>query len=325
MTGLQDYDVIYQNKINGIINNNSDLQGYYYFISSSSSLSTIYSYLTYVKKFIDVTGKPVELLNGNDFINYIAKFNAVSKNGKRYSSSYKIDIYQALKSFENYLVATFKIQNSIMNTIKRPKNIESQETIVKRENGYLNEKEVNIYLNTIQKLADPNWLERDMSIILIFINTGIRASALYKLDIKDIDFYEKSLIVTDKEQKVYKKMLSDNTLSWINQWIKRREELLDGRELDALFISNRKTRISSHAISNIVIKYSCDIHGKKITPHKLRATYGTYIYKKTRDIYFTQQCMNHSNPETTALYIRGEKNNMEEKSRQLINNLFLSN
>ena len=50
MTGLQDYDVIYQNKINGIINNNSDLQGYYYFISSSSSLSTIYSYFNICKK-----------------------------------------------------------------------------------------------------------------------------------------------------------------------------------------------------------------------------------------------------------------------------------
>lgn len=322
MTGLQDYDVMYQNKINNIISDREELKGFYYFISSSSSLSTIYSYLTYVKKFIDTTGKPIELLNGNDFMNYIAKFNAISKNGKKYSSSYKIDIYQALKSFENYLVATSIMQKSIMSTIKRPKNIESQETIMKRENGYLNEKEINIYLNTIQKIADPNWLERDMSIILVFINTGIRASALYKLDIKDIDVNEKSLIVTDKEQKVYKKMLSDNTLLWINRWLKKREELLNGKELDALFISNRRIRISSHAISNIVTKYSCDIHGKRITPHKLRATYGTYIYKKTKDIYFTQQCMNHSNPETTTLYIRGEKNNMEEKSRALMNNLF---
>ena len=322
MTGLQDYDIMYQNKIDNIIYNREDLKGFYYFISSSSSLSTIYSYLTYVKKFIDTIGKPVEQLDGNDFMSYLARFNAVSKNGKKYSASYKIDIYQALKSFENYLVATSKISNSIMNSIKRPKNVESQETIIKRENGYLNEREIEVYLKSAQKSADPDWLARDISIILIFINTGIRASALYKLDVKDIDFNEKSLIVTDKEQKVVKKMLSDYTLSWIDRWLGKRNILLKGKVLDALFISNRRNRISSHAISNIVTKYSYDIYGKRITPHKLRATYGTYIYKKTKDIYFTQQCMNHSSPETTTLYIRGEKNNMEEKSRQLINNLF---
>lgn len=322
MTGIQDYDTLYQNKINNIIQDNSDLEGFYYFISGSSSLSTVYSYLTYIKKFINTVDKPVDQYNANDFISYLARFNKISKDGKKYSSSYRIDIYQALKSFENYLIATSKLSKSTMNTIKRPKNVESQYTITKRENGYLNEKEIEIYLNTIQKLADQDWLERDMSIILIFINTGIRASALYKLDVEDIDFHNKTLIVTDKEQKVFKKMLSDQTLLWLEKWLNKRSELLNGKVVNALFISNRRNRISTHAISNIVTKYSHDIHGKNITPHKLRATYGTYIYNKTKDIYFTQKCMNHSNPETTTLYIRGRKNNMEVKSKELIDNLF---
>ena len=52
-----------------------------------------------------------------------------------------------------------------------------------------------------------------------------------------------------------------------------------------------------------------DIDGKNITPHKLRATYGTQLYNKTGDIYFVQECMGHSNPKVTELYVRDKKEN----------------
>ena len=69
-------------------------------------------------------------------------------------------------------------------------------------------------------------------------------------------------------------------------------------------------------------KYSSNIKGKHITPHKLRATYGTQLYNATGDIYFVQECMGHSNPKTTEIYIRDTKNTTK-KASDIMKNLTL--
>ena len=97
--------------------------------------------------------------------------------------------------------------------------------------------------------------------------------------------------------------------------------MLDNKKEDALFISNRKTRMDQSSISDVVKKYSSVIDGKHITPHKLRATYGTQLYAKTGDLYLVQECMGHSNPKTTELYIRGQKNEATQKASDIMTKL----
>ena len=320
--GLEEYNSIYQSKIEKLINNNKILETFYYYISGSTTLSTCYSYLSYVSKFLNHVNKPVEQLNVEDFLVYMAQFNNTTLSKKQYSASYRIDIYQSLKKFGKFLVATKRLSNNPMDYIDRPKYKESQNTITKRENGYLTEEEVKVYLENVSLVANDKWKWRDMSIIMILMNTGIRASALYKLDVSSINFDDNSIIVTDKEQKVKRKTLSLQTMSCIHRWLDDREVFLNGKNIPALFISNRMTRISQHALSNVVKKYSFDINGKNITPHKLRATYGTYMYNKTHDIYFVQKCLDHSSPQTSELYIRGQDDQSERKSEELITQLF---
>ena len=96
-------------------------------------------------------------------------------------------------------------------------------------------------------------------------------------------------------------------------WIYIRENIVDDDE-QALFISNRKKRMDVSSISNVVKKYSKHINNKNITPHKLRATYGTQLYNETRDVLFVQDCMGHSSPKTTQLYIRDRKDNLKKAS-----------
>lgn len=325
MSGLQDYDSLYQSKISALTKNNRVLENFYYFISGNATLSTCYTYLSYVSRFLNVVRKPVEELSVEDFMIYLAKFNNTQPNSKQYSSSYKIDIYQALKRFSKFLVATRKIKENPMDYIERPKFKENQQTITKREEGYLNEKEIKKYLNDVEALADPEWRWRDLSMIMVFINTGIRASALYKLDIDSINFSDHTIIVTDKEQRVKRKKLSDQTITCLLKWLEDREQLLRGKHINALFISNRRTRISQHAISNIVKKYSININGKNITPHKLRASYGTIMYNKTHDIYFVQKCLDHASPQTSELYVRGQQDRSEIKAEKLMAELFSDN
>ena len=64
----------------------------------------------------------------------------------------------------------------------------------------------------------------------------------------------------------------------------------------------------------LIKKYSAGIDGKNITPHKLRATYGTQLYNKTGDIYFVQDCMGHHSPKTTENYVREKKQNTKKAS-----------
>lgn len=321
MNGNVEYEKKYQRKIDNILASNRNLYGFYSFIGDKS-ISTIYNYLLSVSSFLSHTGnKHHGDLNVDDFAGYMMKIQR-NKNGERTTSSYRITAYSALKKYGKYLVASNQLEKNPMDFIDRPKPIENQSTMEKREIGYLSKKEIPKYVTSVEygvgsarsRKRQQEWKERDMAIIMIFLNTGIRCSALMKIDIDSINFENKTLTVTDKESYVNCYELSDELLDIIKAWIVKRNEFLKGENVDALFISNRKTRMDQASIYRIVNKYASNIKGKHITPHKLRATYGTQLYEVTKDIYFVQECMKHSNPKTTELYIRGNKNQTKKAS-----------
>lgn len=321
MNGNIEYDIKYQKKIDGLLNSNKRLNGFYSFIGDKS-ISTIYNYLLDVNGFLTYIGdKSLDQLNIDDFAGYMMKIQK-NQHGEKTTSSYRIAVYSALKKYGKYLVASNQLSKNPMDYIDRPKSIDTQKTIEKREIGYLSKKEIPKYITTVECGAgtkrsinrQKQWKERDLAIVMLFLNTGIRCSALMKIDVNSIDFEEKVLTVTDKESKCNTYDLSDEVLDIIKAWMIKREILLDGKNVDALFISNRRNRIDQKSIYNIVEKYASNIKDKHITPHKLRATYGTQLYDATRDIYFVQECMKHNNPKTTELYIRGNKNQTKKAS-----------
>ena len=108
--------------------------------------------------------------------------------------------------------------------------------------------------------------------------------------------------------------LPDLVIQKAKEWLIKRTELLAGNKEDALFISNQKKRMGQTAITDVVKKYSVNIKGKNISPHKLRATYGTMLYDLSHDIYFVQECMGHASPKTTELYTRGNRGTMKKAS-----------
>ena len=59
-------------------------------------------------------------------------------------------------------------------------------------------------------------------------------------------------------------------------------------------------RIGVQAVQNLVKKYAKEVTPlKKITPHKLRSTYGTALYQETDDIYLVAEVLGHSDVNTT--------------------------
>lgn len=322
MKGAKEYSKNYERKIDGVLQEHPELRGFYSYMSDKS-LGTVYSYLCKVIEFIEYTNKPSDKLDIDDFAIFLSG-KRKKDNDDEMSSSHRITLHSALKKYGKYLKVKGILQYNPMDDIDRPAAKESQQTIIKREKGFLDKDEIKTYIddvkngvgNTNSLARQEKWRERDIAIILVFLNTGIRSAALYKLDVDSIDFDKKTLTVTDKESKVNIHSLSDDTIAAIYNWIiKRNKILLEKNKVnDALFISNRMSRMSEDAISDVVKKYSKNITGKNITPHKLRATYGTQLYEGTKDIYFVQKCMNHSSPKVTELYVRGNTNKTKDAS-----------
>lgn len=142
---------------------------------------------------------------------------------------------------------------------------------------------------------------RDLALITLLLGTGIRVSECVGLDITDVDFKNNGIKVVRKggnEMIVY---FGDEVESALRDYLAVREGItpLVGHE-NALFLSTQRKRIGIKAVENLVKKYASQITGtKKITPHKLRSTYGTALYQETGDIYLVADVLGHKDVNTT--------------------------
>ena len=143
--------------------------------------------------------------------------------------------------------------------------------------------------------------ERDLAIVTLLLGTGIRVSECVGLDIEDVDFKNNGNKVTRKggnEMVVY---FGEEVEKALKRYLEVRAGItpLAGHE-HALFYSAQRKRMGVQAVENMVKKYSRQITTtKKITPHKLRSTYGTALYQETGDIYLVADVLGHKDVNTT--------------------------
>ena len=153
---------------------------------------------------------------------------------------------------------------------------------------------VQLYHNNKQKY-------RDIAIVTLLLGTGIRVSECVGLNISDVDFKNNGIRVLRKggnEMVVYFGLEVEAALKDYLELSRNKITPLSGHE-NALFLSGQRKRISVDAIEKMVKKYSSAISVKTITPHKLRSTYGTALYRETGDIYLVADVLGHSDVNTT--------------------------
>ncbi len=152
-----------------------------------------------------------------------------------------------------------------------------------------------------KKLYHEKTKLRDLAIVTLLLGTGIRVSECVGLDVNDIDFKNNGIRVVRKggsEMMVY---FGDEVETALRNYLEERENItpIAGHE-NALFYSTQRRRIGVQAVENMVKKYAKEITTtKKITPHKLRSTYGTSLYKETGDIYLVADVLGHKDVNTT--------------------------
>ncbi len=142
---------------------------------------------------------------------------------------------------------------------------------------------------------------RDTAIIVLFLGTGIRISELVGLNNEDINFKDNSFIVTRKGGGKSILFFDNDVADALARYIDYKEQSGLPNDLkDALFLSSQKKRITVRAVENLVQKYAKIVSPlKKISPHKLRSTYGTQLYRATGDIYVVADVLGHKDVNTT--------------------------
>jgi len=151
-----------------------------------------------------------------------------------------------------------------------------------------------------QKKYNENFKTRDNAIISLFLTTGIRVSECVGLNVDDINFNLNSFRVTRKGGNQVILYFGEETAEILKNYLLYRETLQIPREEQALFISSQKKRMSVRSMEYLVKKYAkVATPLKKITPHKLRSTYGTNLYRETKDIYVVAEVLGHKDVNTT--------------------------
>ncbi|MBR5713261.1 MAG: tyrosine-type recombinase/integrase [Clostridia bacterium] len=156
---------------------------------------------------------------------------------------------------------------------------------------------------------------RDTAIITLFLGTGMRISELVGIDIDDINFMSNEIRITRKGGNDEQIVFGADVRRALLEYMVYREGIaaLDGHE-KALFLSMQRKRMSVRSLELLVKKYA-EIAAplKKISPHKLRSTYGTMLYRETGDIYLVADVLGHKDVNTTRKHYAA----MSEDRRRL--------
>lgn len=162
--------------------------------------------------------------------------------------------------------------------------------------------------------------DRDLCLLTLLLGTGIRVSECVGLNISDINFDNDAIRVVRKggnEATVY---FGDEVEDALRLYLEKRKNIipLSGHE-DALFLSIQNRRISVRAVENLVKKYASQVTTlKKITPHKLRSTYGTELYRESNDIYLVASVLGHKDVNTTRKHYASMDDDRRRRAANIV-------
>ena len=165
-----------------------------------------------------------------------------------------------------------------------------------------------------QKNYNKNTRIRDNAIVTLFLGTGIRVSELVGLNVEDFDFDQNAFKVTRKGGNQTILYYPNEVKDAIQEWLEIRKILPLSQDEHALFISLQNRRICTRAVENLVKKYAKESTPlKNISPHKLRSTFGTNLYRETKDIYIVADVLGHKDVNTTKKHYAAISEDMRKE------------
>ena len=228
----------------------------------------------------------------------------------------------SLKSFYNYFFRVEKIKTNPAALVQLPK-LHDKEIIrldIDEVALLLDEVEQGDNLTDRQKAYHDRTKVRDLALLTLLLGTGIRVSECVGLDIDDVDFKNGGIHIHRKGGKEVTVYFGAEVEDALNDYLIERQQIdpEPGSE-SALFLSMQRKRMNVRSVENLVKKYAKIVTPlKKITPHKLRSTYGTNLYRETGDIYLVADVLGHSDVNTTKKHYAALEDERRRSARNAV-------
>lgn len=294
LNSFLDYSITILNKSpNSIKEYNYDLSMFLKYMKIHFKLTneTDFSKIS-INDFTIDTLKQITLEDIHSFVSFLA----VHNKSKAATRARKIS---TIRIFFKYLATKAKIID-----INPAQNLETPKQD-KRMPKYLTLEDSQKLLDVTMKEDNRN-KERDYAIITLFLNCGMRLSELVGINIKDIHFDDFKMTVIGKGNKERTIYLNKACMNAINQYLAvRPKEGVDYKSKDALFLSERRERISRRTVQYIVERElkKAELDTSKYSTHKLRHTAATLMYQYGEvDIRALQELLGHASISTTEIY-----------------------
>ena len=159
-------------------------------------------------------------------------------------------------------------------------------------------------LQHLLNVQAESWIEyRDKAMIELLYSSGLRLAELASLNIDDIDFQQKQVLVTGKGNKQRLLPIGRLAITALNNWITARHDLLHGNGVDALFIGKRQQRLSHRSIQLRLEKWGTQQHSnQRLHPHLLRHSFASHLLESSSDLRSVQELLGHEDISTTQIY-----------------------
>jgi integrase/recombinase XerC/integrase/recombinase XerD len=206
-----------------------------------------------------------------DFLSFVSSM-------KTYKPKTFHRIISTLSSFYRFLFTQGAVTTNPLVGIERPR-------IKQQEVKYLKHNQVLRLIDSIEDI-------RDKLIVRTIYATGVRVSELCNINVEDIDFDEHTIRIHGKGDKIRTVFIDDDTLKDILAYI-------GNRIVGPLFIGQQEKHISCRAIQHIFKHYA----PQGITPHKIRHSYASELYRRSKNLRVVQENLGHTSIKTTEIYL----------------------
>ncbi|MFA9376038.1 MAG: tyrosine-type recombinase/integrase [Lachnotalea sp.] len=280
-------------------------------IAYAYDLRTFFEFLHENNSFcnsIKISDFPITILDqikAVDIEEYLDYLKYYTKDGKEHTNNErgKMRKLAALRSFYNYFFKKELIEKNPALLVTMPK-IHDKNIVrldVDEVASLLDEVEQGTSLTKKQQQFHVKTKLRDLAMLTLLLGTGIRVSECVGLDINDVDFKNGGIKIHRKGGTEVVIYFGDEVEIALLDYLEvRQHTIAEEGSQNALFLSLQNKRIGVRSVENLVKKYSKLVTQlKNITPHKLRSTYGTSLYRETGDIYLVADVLGHKDVNTT--------------------------
>ena len=257
------------------------------------SLNTINSYISDINIFLEYLH--IQKLNYKDVNHEVIRSYLKYLDEKKYKNSSINRILSSLNDYYNYLTKCKVTKYNYFEDINRPRK-------EKRLPNFINYSEYMSLLATVEKEENEFLKARNLLLLEILFDTGLRVSEAVNIEINNINKKEQSIKVLGKGNKERIVYYGDYAKNYLEDYLNLRRNI-NIVDKDYLFLNKNYTRLTRRGVEYLISDISKKaLLRQKISPPTLRHSFATEMLNNGCDIRSVQELLGHKSLSTTGIY-----------------------